>query len=420
MKKRILLVLTVIIGLAVWQCSRNINGLTSRNGRELKNLHLSKDEIAIANQSQQFGFNLLQKIDEQVQNSNIIISPLSISMALGMTLNGASGSTYDSMATVLGFSGMSDQTINTAYQGLIGKLRTADRHVLFELANSIWYRNTFTVLQDFIHVNRDYFDARIFPADFSDPATVNRINDWVKEQTHQKITNIIDHIDRDAVMFLMNAIYLKAIWMYKFDTKNTRDDRFYAEGGDSSLPCRMMHIRGKFDYYEDARLQAVDIPYGNGNFSMTLLLPKTGVLSVQDLISGLDNTRWQQIINHFNADSGDIALPKFKLRFHITLNPMLEALGMANAFNPAQADFSRINPTARLFISFVKHKTFIQVDEEGTEAAAVTIVGMWTTSVNPPQGFMIFMNHPFVFILREKTSGSILFMGKITDPRWEE
>ncbi len=421
MKKYILLVSGLLLGLLLWQCQRDINGLPDNNKPVLKNLNLTADEHNLAGSTQQFGFGLFHEVNAQKGDTNIILSPLSVSMALGMTLNGSANTTYDSMAQTLGFAGMSNQAVNEAYLGLISKLISADDKVLFELANSIWYRNTFDVLQEFIDVNTTYFNAQIFPADFNDPATVDLINNWVNEKTHGKITQILDQIDPLAVMFLMNAIYLKAVWTYQFDKDNTLDGYFFSENGGASLPCKMMNIRGFWDYYEDEQLQAVDMPYGGGNFSMTVLLPKADIASVNDVISDLNEQRWQEIISHFTADSGNIALPKFKLHFDVTLNDALKQMGMGVAFNPTQADFTRINPQADLYISFVKHKTFIQVDEEGTEAAAVTIVGVYVTGTHePPPGFTMCMDHPFVFVIREKTSGAVIFMGKIVAPKWEE
>jgi len=419
-KKYFLLVLSVITAFSLWQCRRDISGLAENTARALHNLNLTAEEMQLAGSTQPFGFNLLQRVNAEKGDSNIILSPLSVSMALGMTLNGADSSTYDSMASALGFSGMSNQDINKACFGLTGKLMAADDKVQFELANAIWYRNTFDVLQDFIDVNRNYFNARVSPADFNDPGTVDMINNWVNEKTHGKITHILEQIDPQAIMFLINAVYLKALWTYQFDKEHTVDGSFHSEDGGTSRPCTMMHIRGLWEYYEDEQLQAVDMPYGNGNFSMTVLLPKTDIASVNDVIAGLDAPRWQHIITHFTADSGSIALPKFKLRFDIKLNKALTQMGMGIAFDPGRANFARINPLTDLYISFVQHKTFMQVDEEGTEAAAVTIVGIYETSIQEPPGFTMRMDHPFVFIIREKTSGALIFMGKIVAPEWAE
>ena len=415
MKRSIVLALILLLGVFALQCSKSTSPLQTGNQNGVQ---LSAVEKELVTAVKPFGFKLFRSLNREYGDQNVIISPLSVSLALGMTLNGAANATYDSMAAVLGFEGMDNQTINETYRTLIEKLTTADAKVLFEIADAIWYRKGFDVLPDFIAANRNYFDAAVQPGNF-DQGTLDSINAWVNEKTHGKIEKILDYINYRDVMYLINAIYFKAIWTYQFDKQKTRDDIFSLEDG-SRISCKMMVIREKWNYFEDDRIQAAELPYGDGKFGMVVILPKEGH-SVGQIVNELDVQRWQTITGHFAPDSGTIQLPKFKLRFKDIMNNNLAPLGMGIAFDGQRADFSRINPNIPLYISIVLHKTFIQVDEEGTEAAAVTLVGIRYTSVgDEPEGFTMYVNKPFIFVIRDRANDAILFMGKVTNPEWSE
>lgn len=419
--KRIISVLALTLGMMLLiQCSRNTAPLKADQQTidDNQGVSLSATEKELVAAVKPFGFELFQSLNTETPDKNVILSPFSVSMALGMTLNGAANATYDSMSAVLGFEGMDNQTINETYRALIEKLTTADAKVLFEIVNSIWYRNGFYVLPEFIEANRTYFDALVQAGNF-DQGTLDSINTWVNEKTHGKIENILDYIDPRDVMYLINAIYFKATWMYQFDKEQTTDDMFYLEDGSKTI-CKMMTIRENWNYYHDDQIQAVEMPYGDGKFSMIIILPNAGFTASQ-IIAGLDQQRWAEITSHFAPDSGTIKLPKFKLRFEDVMNDDLKKMGMGIAFNGMQADFSRLNPQTQLFISLVLHKTFIQVDEEGTEAAAVTLVGIRETSIgDEPEEFFMYVNKPFIFVIRERANDAILFLGKVTKPEWEE
>jgi serpin B len=335
-------------------------------------------------------------------------------MALGMTMNGADSSTYAAMRQTLGFEGLSEEEINEAYKSLITLLMQADPKVIFEIANSIWYRDQFTINPLFIETNRAYFDATILPKNFNDPATVKAINDWVSDKTHGKITEIIDEIDPMTLMFLINAIYFKGTWQYEFEEDKTVEAPFYLIDGQTNT-CQLMQIEGDFNYYADETVQIIDLPYGDGNFSMTVSLPYT-TKNPEEFIAGLDLLKWQNYIEKLDTTNVFLELPKFKLEYKLTLNAVLKKLGMGVAFEAGQADFSRIVDDVDLFISKVLHKTFVQVDEEGTEAAAVTVVQVSYTSIEPPARPAMRVDRPFMFVLRERQSDTILFMGKILNP----
>ena len=385
-----------------------------------KKITLTQDEIQIVESGKNFGLKLFREIDKMDETENIFISPLSVSMALGMALNGAANSTYDSMRYVLEFDDLSNDEINKAYKHLIELLASVDEKVLFEIANSIWYRNTFSVEKLFLDTNKEYFDAEISALNFADPASVSIINDWVSDKTHEMIKTIIDNITQEDVMFLINAIYFKGTWKYEFDKDKTYDSRFNLSNGNHT-DCKMMKMQARLNYFEDDNLQIVELPYGNEHFNMLIFLPKSND-GLDDFVQTLDEAQWQHYLGQMKSDSGTIDMPKFLVNYKLTMNNVLKSLGMTNAFTSGLADFSHINKTADLFISSVIHKTFVQVDEEGTEAAAVTAVVFGTTSIGPGEDkiFHFYANHPFFYAIREKDSGTILFMGRMDKPKWED
>jgi serine protease inhibitor len=357
-----------------------------------------------------FGFELFFQVIAQSDGGNVFISPLSVSLALGMTANGARNDTETAMHTTLGYSGLSTAAINEGYRGLIDYLVNLDPKVTMEIANSIWYRQGFEVLQEFIDINQTFFDAVVRALDFSDPAAADTMNAWVADKTHHKIEEIIDPpISGDTVMFLINAIYFKGTWTYQFDPKDTADDTFHAPGGDRAV--KMMHLHGDLSYQQTADFQAVDLPYGHELFSMTVFLPAGGQ-SVDDLAAKLTSANWAAWMGGFATEEVDLSMPRFELEYELVLNDVLIALGMGAAF-AGTADFTGINPAGGLFISMVKHKAYVKVNEEGTEAAAVTSVEM---SKGSSISITMRIDQPFLFVIHDKHSKAMLFMGKIVDP----
>jgi serpin B len=287
-------------------------------------------------------------------------------------------------------------------------LTQLDPDVIFEIANSIWVRMGYPALPQFLDVNQTYFDAETRELDFSRLEAVDIINGWIEEKTHGRIPDALDYIHPLAVMYLVNAIYFKGMWTYQFDPEDTMDAEFINQDS-SRTPCHLMRLKGELSYLETDNFQAVDLPYGNGKFSMTILLPQ-GETTPEDLIAQVTPEIWGQWMASFQVTDLNLCLPRFKLEYGILLNDILASLGMEVAFTPA-ADFTRINAGGGLFINRVIHKTFVEVDEEGTEAAAVTIVELIETVIGP--GMTV--NRPFVFAIRENHSGALLFLGKIVD-----
>jgi serpin B len=378
---------------------------------EPSSVNTPEDDIAAS--VNEFGLKLFQELCEEEKDSNVFISPLSVSMALTMVLNGAESETARAMASTLELAGLSRDRINESYEKLNDQLTTIDTAVVFKIANSIWYREEIAVEQSFLNVNQAFFDARISPGNFGDPGTADTINAWVGRNTKDKIPTIVEKpINPNLVMILINAIYFDGNWAHQFDKEYTHDDEFSLPDG-SKTSCKMMSQEKRFRYLESDSFQAVDLPYGDGAFSMIIFLPKPGV-RVDNFIGHFHKDSLEEWLGNLVMSNGTIYLPKFKLEYESNLSEILASLGMGIAFSGG-ADFSGINKEGLLFISFVKHKTFIEVDEEGTEAAAVTSVGM-ATSAGPSEGFVMRMDRPFLLLIRENNSQAILFIGKIVEP----
>jgi len=369
---------------------------------------LTQTEHSLVQSANRFGFKLLAEVVDQSDGGNVFISPLSVSIALGMTYNGAGGTTEQGMREVLEFGELTREEINEGYKALIELLTSMDPDVAMEIANSIWYRQGFEVLQSFIDTMLAYFDAVVESVDFTDPGTVDRINAWVAEKTHDKITEIFTSTDANMVMVLINAIYFKGTWTFEFDPQDTSDDTFHAPSGDKTV--KMMHLKGDLRHLWTEDFEAVDLPYGNEYFSMTLFLPAQDK-GVDDIVAMLNDENWTSWMESFSEEETDLYLPRFELEYENSLVEELIAMGMQDAFDPGGADFSGIKPDHQMSISEVKHKTYVKVNEEGTEAAAVTAVVV-TDSAPPSLRF----NRPFLLVIHDDHSQAMIFMGKIVDP----
>ena len=399
----------VVAGLALTACSN----ITEPSGPPTE-LHalpraLSATEQHLIDASNSFSFALWSKVSGAQPNQNLFISPLSASFALGMTLNGAANQSFDQMRAALQVDGVSQQDINAGYKSLTALLTSLDPSVTMRIANSIWYRQGFPVNQSFIDAGKSYFDADVAGLNFNDvTGSLDTINGWVNQKTNGKIPSVLNEINPANVMFLINALYFHGSWRAKFDAAKTTDDVFTTAPG-VTQPMRLMHRQGGMLYAETATYQAVDLPYGNGAFSMTVVLPKSA--DIETLSAGLTQTSWRSLVSSLDSVEIDLSLPKYTLKYERMLNEDLKALGMVAPFDRDQADFTRMAPGNQVFINFVKQNTFVNVDEEGTEAAAVTVVGMSVTSVHSTPVMRV--DRPFLFVIRERLSGTVLFMGKV-------
>ncbi|HYV98669.1 MAG TPA: serpin family protein [Gemmatimonadaceae bacterium] len=373
---------------------------------------LTAAESKVLGAANAFSFALFDRLSAAQPGENVFVSPLSASFALGMTLNGAAGQTYTEMQSALQFAGTSLGDINAGYRSIIALLTSLDPAVKMQIANSIWYRKDFAFTQAFFDTTKTYFAAKVAPLDFSDiTGSLTAINGWVNASTGGKIPTIVDAINPQDVMFLINAIYFNGGWRDKFDTHETRDDTFQPPSGPAQT-VKLMHKLDTLSYAESDAWQAVDLPYGNAAFTMTVVLPKPGT-NINAFAASLSASTWQSIASSFQAREIDLTLPRLKLEYERTLNDDLKALGMNVPFVGDVADFTRMSPAGNhLYISFVKQKTYVDVNEAGTEAAAATAVGISVTSA--PIIPEMHVNRPYIFIIREHLSGTILFMGKVT------
>jgi serine protease inhibitor len=365
----------------------------------------------VAASTTDFAFDFFKNLQNtQPAADNIFVSPLSLHMALGMLLNGAEGETARQIQQALKMEGLSQADLNQAYRTLMEDLPQADPKVTLALANSVWYRQSFGVESNFLNVLKDSFKAEVSAQDFDSPAAKDRINQWASDNTNGKIKKVIDEIRPEHVLFLLNALYFKGDWKYPFDPKSTSDAPFTLAGGGTKT-VKMMSLKQTYRVANTPSYSAVQLPYASGQFNLTLLLPNEGT-SVQSLIGKLGTGEWNQLQSTLLQERKVlVGLPKFTLEYEVNLNKTLQNMGMQRAFGN-QAELTKISKTAPLAVSFIKQNTFLGVDEKGTEAAAVTSIGIEVTSM--PEAY--FFDRPFVFIISEKTSDTILFMGRIMNP----
>lgn len=363
----------------------------------------------------QFGFNLFNEIRKTEQDQNIFISPFSVSVALTMTLNGAAGETEQAMIGTLQLQDITTDSINSSYAQLQQALQTSDPKVTLTIANSLWGDEGISFNPNFLQRNTQFFNAEISVLDFLAPSTLMTINQWVNDRTNGKIPKILDEINANAVLFLINAIYFKGSWQTEFDPANTRDGTFHLANG-STKQVPMMFRSGRYSHYYGDAFQAVNLPYGDGRISMYIFLPARDS-NLNTFLGTLNPENWENWMSQFREQEISLRMPKFKLEYGTKeLNDALTTLGMGIAFDANRADFSRMASLEdlgqNLYIDKVSHKTFIEVNEEGTEAAAVTVVGIVKTSL-PPQ---FTVDRPFFFAIRDNETGTVLFMGTVVAP----
>lgn len=380
-----------------------------------KEIVLPANGESIVSANNTFAFNFLHSaLQFDNTNTNKLISPLSIYLALSMVYNGAANGTRDSIGKTLQLSGIDINDLNKACNALITQLPSEDNKVKFSIANSIWYnKNSFQPLTSFLNTQQQFYNAETNALNFADPSSANTINNWVAEKTNQKIKSVIDATSPGDLMYLINAIYFNGAWKYAFKTSDTHADNFYlADGSSKSVSFMQQHI--SVNYFSNDSFSLIELPYGGGNsYSMYIALPKNNQQPISSFASTIDENSLTDAINKMDTVNININLPKWEYSYDIEdMRPALAALGMGIAFT-GDADFSNMYK-ASAYISKAIHKTYIKVNEEGTEAAAVTAIGIGLTSVAPPPVLKI--DHPFLYTIVEKQTGTILFTGVVNDP----
>ena len=368
-------------------------------------------------QTQQFSFNFLRAYNDAAKSDeNFCISPFSASICLGMVLNGAKGNTYSEIQKVLGFEGFSNEAINAYAKTLQTELPKLDNYTAFANANSIWLKNDIKVLSSFVDVNKDAYAAEVKSVPFNSE-TLKQINDWCSEKTNKLIPTMLDNLDENMRACLINAIYFKGPWESKFDESSTKKMSFFTADGNEKLVSTMNQTSRLRSYLGDD-VTVLELPYGNEAFSMIFFMPKnSSTTSLNELMAHLDATQWNSWISKLTYGETELSLPTFKLASNqMDLVGTFQKLGILDAFNIDKADFTNLC-SGSLCINKLLQKTYIDVNEKGTEAAAVTLTGL-CTSVGPsgetPR--IIKFSHPFGFVLRETSTGTILFAGKCGNP----
>jgi serine protease inhibitor len=374
---------------------------------------------SVINAGNQFAFNFLQAtLQQDTVNNNKLISPLSIYLALSMVYNGAGNATGDSIAKTLQLSGIDINTLNTVCQSLITQLPQEDNEVQFSIANSIWYRqNSYQPLSSFLNITQNYYDATVQSLNFNDPGAINTINNWVAQKTNNKIPAIIQSISPDDLMYLIDAIYFNGAWQNGFKTSNTYNDNFYLQNGNTeTVPFMKQQLTTKM--FADSSFTLIELPYGSGkSYSMYIALPNNQQQPVSAFASSMNENSLENAISKMDSMNLLLEIPKWEYSYAINdMRPELSMLGMGISFN-SMADFSKIyNPgQVQVYISKAIHKTYIKVNEEGTEAAAATAVGIaeLTVPASPP---VFKADHPFLYTIIEKQTGTVLFVGIVNDP----
>jgi len=405
-----ILLFLLFVGIASCQNNDDIG----TENRQAKSITLPDYANQVLSSNNNFGVSLFTKVATQTQK-NLMLSPLSANIALNMAMNAADGNTYTEMRDMLGYSDLSSEAINALYKTLVEQLLTADDQVTINLANALFYKNEFPINTSYKNAMLSDYMAEVEGLDFGNVANaLSRINGWASDETEGKIDRVLNEISSDAVMFLMNAVYFKGEWTQQFKKNATQELPFTLNGGENiNVPTMMGEIPLR-RYFGD-EFSAYELSYGRDNFVMDLILPSE---SLPEFLNQFNVSMYNKMTTVLDQQEDkmeyNVLLPKFTFSYEKKLNQTLQTLGMLDAFSATSADFSKLSDVPT-YISFVKQNTFVDVNEEGTEAAAVTTIGFVTTSAGGGTPTVHF-DKPFLFIIRERTTNTLLFIGTVYNP----
>ena len=357
------------------------------------------------------------KLLSELKDGNIFFSPFSISSALGMTYAGAAGKTETEMGRALEFP-KNTVAFHENFGNLTNSINEVSKKGYLELsiANSLWLADGYKFTEEFLRTNKTFYNTEMTNLNFAESEKARKtINDWVAEKTKDKIKDLIPKGILDALtkLVLTNAVYFKAEWSEQFKKNATEESDFFTFG--DTVRVDMMNQKKRFNYMENDELQFIEMPYKGGDASMFVLLPKKkdGLREIEKKITWTDIEKYTQSLQ---SKEVEVFFPKFKMSLEYELSELMKRMGMSDAFSKA-ADFSKMTGNKQLYISAIIHKTFIAVDEEGTEAAAATAVVMRMKSLPPPQDYEVFIaDHPFFYFIKENNTGTVLFAGRVVDP----
>ena len=390
--------------------------------QEVKPVRLTAEQTVFANDNNAFTLNFFQSLNGKMKNRSIVCSPLSITYVLSMVNDGATGITEQELERTLGFHKGGIQAVNDYCKNLIDNLPHVDEKVQLNIANAIFVNDKYQLKKLFQQDMASYYDAKAEALDFSSPSTLDRINGWCDEKTRGMIPTILERVDPRTVSYLLNAIYFKAEWASMFEKNETREEVFTTPDGETRVP--LMHQNVYMNYLRNDQYAAVSIPYGNGQWMMTVMLPEDGK-TTDDVISSLAASGWstdflKNPLREARRYAVDLKLPRFETAFDTDdaggLIELLKGMGIRRAFDGNSAEIPNMCENGDLYISMMKQKAKIKVNEEGSEAAAVTIAGLNFLSAvadtqEPPKA-TFHANRPFVYVIHEQSSGVILFVGK--------
>lgn len=377
-----------------------------------KSYELTKAQSEMVEEGNVFAFELFEAVSQNKEfaGKDFMVSPLSISFVLGALGNGSTGQTCEEILDVLGFEGCTVEDINEYSRNILCGCTEVDNLVDVKIANAVVVKEGYDLKNEFRNALENYYDAYVRSMKFDDKA-VDAINDWCNEQTKGLIPKIIDDIPENALLFALNSIYFKGAWEYEFEKEDTKKESFTNMDGSSSKTW-MMHMEEWLSYSSNDTWSTVRLPYGNGSYNMYVLLPHEGI-SVNAIMEGLDGATWENEKNRMRSCKVDLKLPRFETASDINLIDIMKSLGMERAFNPYMAEFGDMfENESGIFLGILKQKSKIIVNEEGTEAAGVTIGGMMGTAIMPENKPKTFhAERPFVYLIQEKSSNAIFFIG---------
>lgn len=428
MKQTKFLIAALLLGSMLGACSSSVSIEEAGEPKyvnmyqEVKPVRLTAEQTVFANDNNGFTLNFFQSLNGKMKNRSIVCSPLSITYVLSMVNDGATGTTEQELEQTLGFHKGGIQAVNDYCKNLIDNLPHVDEKVQLNIANAIFVNDKYQLKKQFQQDMANYYDAKAEALDFSSPSTLDRINGWCDEKTRGMIPNILERVDPRTVSYLLNAIYFKADWASMFEKNETREEVFTTPDGETRLP--LMHQNVYMNYFRNDQYAAVSIPYGNGQWMMTVMLPEEGK-TTDDVISSLAASGWstdflKNPLREARRYAVDLKLPRFETAFDTDdaggLIELLKGMGIRRAFDGNSAEIPNMCENGNLYISMMKQKAKIKVNEEGSEAAAVTIAGLNFLSAvadtqEPPKA-TFHANRPFVYLIHEQSSGVILFVGK--------
>jgi len=376
---------------------------------ELRELSMFEQEVVAA--SNDFAFNLFAEVNRTMPDNNVFISPFSVSMALGMTLNGAADSTRRAIQSTLGHQELVPVEISKGYNELSALLKSIDKQVNYSNSSALWYREKLKANGLFKDISAAYFETWVEGIDFEKSKSVALVNKWIENQTDSKVKVVVEEIKPENQMFFTNAVYFKADWAQAFDKRMTAKAPFYKADGTAVQANMMFADDAEVLFYQDVEKTLIDLPYGNKQYSMAILLPKEGY-NMEDLIEGLD----AEAMNTYFATADtlllDLRLPKINITSKLELEPVLTSMGMGVAFGE-DANFSNLfEGEGNVPIRQMIHHAYVEVNEDGTQAGANTMAGSVSVSPLPT----INVDQPFIFFIREKHTQAILFAGKMINP----